>query len=198
MRDCARAGGQLSSARRKRARAFDGAIGAEMAKLGFSAGEWKTEFSAHDGPTPHGCEDAAFLVLTNPGEPMLPLIKIASGGEISRLMLAIKTVMASHDHIPVLIFDEIDAGIGGMLAKEVGKSLSALSATHQLLCISHLHQIASVADHHYRVYKEAQGQRTVTLVRKLDEQEKVAEIARMLGGDSAISKKHAAELLKRK
>jgi DNA repair protein RecN (Recombination protein N) len=196
--ECMKAGGVLSGARRKQAASFDKAITAEMAKLGFLGGLWRTDFVAQDGPQAFGLEDAAFSVRTNVGEPVLPLIKIASGGEISRLMLAIKTVMASHDHIPILIFDEIDSGIGGVLAREVGRALSALSATHQLLCISHLHQIASMADHHYHVYKETQGQRTVTQVKKLSHQEKVMEISRMLGGDSAISKKHAQELLEKK
>ena len=195
--DCMKAGAVLGAARRKRAVPFDAAITSEMAKLGFSGGLWRTDFIAFDVPQGCGFEDAAFMVRTNTGEPVLPLIKIASGGEISRLMLAIKTVMAAHDHIPILIFDEIDSGIGGVLAKEVGKALASLSATHQILCISHLHQIASMADHHYHVYKEAQGQRTVTRVKKLNGQEKVAEIARMLGGASAISKKHAEELLEK-
>jgi DNA repair protein RecN (Recombination protein N) len=195
---CMKAGASLSLARRKQASSFDKAITLEMAKLGFSGGLWSTEFAAHTEPQSHGLEDAAFSVRTNVGEPLLPLIKIASGGEISRLMLAIKTVMAAHDHIPILIFDEIDSGVGGVLAKEVGKALASLSATHQILCISHLHQIASMADHHYQVYKEAQGRRTVTRVKKLSGQEKVAEIARMLGGESAISKKHAEELLEKR
>jgi DNA repair protein RecN (Recombination protein N) len=187
----------LSALRKKQAAPFDASITVEMAKLGFQGGLWRTDFIARDEPQSSGFEDAAFMVRTNTGEPVLPLIRIASGGEISRLMLAIKTVMASHDHIPILIFDEIDSGIGGVLATEVGAALASLSATHQLLCISHLHQIASMADHHYHVYKEAQGARTVTRVKKLSGQEKVAEIARMLGGDSAISKKHAQELLDR-
>ena len=196
--ECMKAGAALSAARKKHAAVFDRAITAHMAKLGFIGGEWKTEFIPHEAPQAHGLEDAQFMVRTNPGEPTLPLVKIASGGEISRLMLAIKTVLAAHDNIPILVFDEIDSGIGGMLAKEVAIALAALSATHQLLCISHLHQIAGLADHHYHVYKDAQAGRTVTMVKKLSEHEKVAEIARMLGGDSAISKKHAEELLKRK
>lgn len=194
---CMKAGRTLSNARKKQAAPFDRSITLEMGKLGFSGGLWRTDFVDHAEPQPTGLEDASFLVRTNAGEPVLPLIKIASGGEISRLMLAIKTVMASHDHIPILIFDEIDSGIGGVLAKEVGKALAALSATHQLLCISHLHQIASLADHHYHVFKESQGLRTVTRVKKLDRHERVSEIARMLGGDSAISTKHAEELLKK-
>jgi DNA repair protein RecN (Recombination protein N) len=194
---CLKAGGTLSTARKKQAGPFDKSITLEMAKLGFTGGLWRTDFAGHAEPQPSGLEEASFMVRTNAGEPVLPLIKIASGGEISRLMLAIKTVMASHDQIPILIFDEIDSGIGGVLAKEVGKALAGLSATHQLLCISHLHQIASLADHHYHVFKESQGQRTVTRVKKLDKRERVSEIARMLGGDSAISTKHAEELLKK-
>jgi DNA repair protein RecN (Recombination protein N) len=135
------------------------------------------------------------MVQTNPGEPLLPLVKTASGGEISRLMLAIKTVMSAHDHIPVLIFDEIDTGIGGMLAASVGGALAGLARTHQVLCITHLHQIASLAARQYHVYKEAAGERTVTRVKLLSEKERVDEVARMLGGDSEIAKEHARELL---
>jgi DNA repair protein RecN (Recombination protein N) len=192
---CVKAGRALSAARKKQAAPFDKGITSEMAKLGFSGGLWRTDFTEFAEPQPSGLEDAVFMVRTNTGESVLPLIKIASGGEISRMMLAIKTVMASHDHIPILIFDEIDSGIGGVLAKEVGRALATLSDSHQVLCISHLHQIASLADHHYHVFKEAQGNRTVTRVKKLERREKVAEIARMLGGESAISTKHAEELL---
>ena len=169
-----------------------------MAKLGFTGGQWETDFTAFDAPQPAGMEDAQFLVRTNPGEALLPLVKIASGGEISRLMLAIKTVLAAHDNVPILVFDEIDSGIGGVLAGEVAKSLASLSASHQVLCISHLHQIASLADRQYHVYKEAQAGRTVTMVKLLGKEERMLEIARMLGGDSAIARKHAEELLKRK
>ena len=196
--ECLKTGRGLSSARRKHAAVFDKAITGQMVKLGFTGGEWHTEFVRFEAPQAFGLEEAQFAVRTNPGEPVLPLVKIASGGEISRLMLAIKAVLAAHDNIPILVFDEIDSGIGGMLAKEVAKALAALSATHQLLCISHLHQIASLADHHYHVYKDAQAGRTVTMVKKLSEKEKVAEIARMLGSESEISKKHAEELLKKK
>jgi DNA repair protein RecN (Recombination protein N) len=196
---CMEAGAALGKKRREQALKFDAAITKHMEKLGFAGGLWKTEFTPFPaGPQPQGLEDCAFLIRTNPGEQMLPLIKIASGGEISRLMLAVKTVLAAQDDIPVLIFDEIDTGIGGMLAKEVAKSLVTLSASHQLLCISHLHQIASQADHHYHVYKETAEGRTVTRVEKLVEKEKVDEIARMLGGDTAISRKHAEELLRKK
>ena len=195
---CTEAGKNLSAARRRYAATFDAKVTEHMGRLGFSGGLWRTDFTTHDTPQPHGLETGAFMVRTNQGEQVLPLITIASGGEISRLMLAIKTVLSGQDNIPVLIFDEIDTGIGGLLAKEVARALVDLSASHQLLCISHLHQIASRADHHYRVFKEPRGGRTVTGVVKLNEKEKVDEIARMLGGETAIARKHAEELLKKK
>ncbi len=195
---CMAAGKALGAKRRERSAQFDSTVTKHMEKLGFSGGLWHTEFTPAEQPQPHGLEDCAFLIRTNPGEQVLPLVKIASGGEISRLMLAVKTVLAAQDDIPVLVFDEIDTGIGGMLAKEVAKSLVALGASHQLLCISHLHQIASQADHHYHVYKEEQAGRTVTRIVKLNEKERIDEIARMLGGETAISRKHAEELLRKK
>jgi DNA repair protein RecN (Recombination protein N) len=195
---CLEAGAALGAKRKERSAQFDKAVTKHMEKLGFPGGLWRTEFTPNSEPQPHGLEDCAFFIRTNPGEQVLPLIKIASGGEISRLMLAVKTVLAAQDDIPVLVFDEIDTGIGGLLAKEVAGSLKALSVTHQLLCISHLHQIASQADHHYHVYKEEKAGRTVTRVVKLSEKEKVDEIARMLGGETAISRQHAQELLRKK
>jgi len=195
-RQCLSCGKDLGRTRKKESAGFDKKITALMENLGFAGGLWQTDYIDLDQPQVFGLEDCAFAVRTNPGEQVLPLVKIASGGEISRLMLAIKTVMADQDDIPILIFDEIDTGIGGMLAKEVGRSLIGLSKTHQLLCISHLHQIASLADHHFHVFKETRSGRTVTGVKMLDYHEKVDEIARMLGGESAISKKHAEELLR--
>jgi DNA repair protein RecN (Recombination protein N) len=196
--DCIQAGRELTEAREKAARDFDEKITQIMQRLGFADGMWKTEFIPCNEPGPHGCEETRFMVQTNPGEPLLPLSKTASGGEVSRLMLAIKTVMSNHDRIPVLIFDEIDTGIGGMLAGSIAKALLGLSKTHQVLCISHLHQIASVANNHFHVYKEAAGDRTVTRVKKLQESERVEEIARMLGGDSNIARQHAREFLGKK
>jgi len=197
-RRCVEAGARLSAARRRHGGKFDAKVTSHMENLGFQGGLWRTDFAAFEQPQPHGFEDCAFMVRTNPGEQVLPLVKIASGGEISRMMLAIKTVLAQQDNIPVLIFDEIDTGIGGLLAKEVARSLVNLSASHQLLCISHLHQIASQADHHYRVFKESRNGRTVTGVTKLDENEKIDEIARMLGGETAIARRHAEELLNKR
>jgi DNA repair protein RecN (Recombination protein N) len=195
---CRQAGSALSAARKKACKDFDKSITSLMEQLGFNGGKWLTELQPLDAPTPAGYETVRFMVQTNPGEPALPLAKTASGGEISRLMLAIKTVMSGHDRIPVLIFDEIDTGIGGLLAGNVAKALAGLAATHQVLCISHLHQIASLADRHFHVYKESVSDRTVTRVVKLADRERIDEIARMLGGDSEIAKKHAKELLAKK
>jgi DNA repair protein RecN (Recombination protein N) len=193
---CTETGDKLSGARRTTAGGFDKQITRKMASLGFSEGQWRTAFEAEEQPGPHGLESVNFQVRTNPGEPFMPLIKTASGGEISRLMLAIKTVLSEIDQVPVLIFDEIDTGIGGHLAKEVARSLYELSRNHQVLCISHLHQIASSADHHYSVFKQKEKQRTVTRVRRLTDGEKVTEVARMLGGDTETARKHAEELVR--
>ena len=132
------------------------------------------------GPT--GQDRIEFLFSANPGEPMMPLAKVASGGELSRLMLAIKTVLADTDTVPVLIFDEIDAGIGGAVATVMGRRLRALAKYHQVLCITHLPQIASHATSHYRVEKTIEKKRTVTRVTPLDRPGRQEEIARMVGG----------------
>jgi len=186
----------LTRSRKKTLLPFDKEVTRRMESLGFIGGGWTTELTPLEEPAARGMEEIRFLVRTNPGEPFLPMSKIASGGEISRLMLAIKSILAEQDEIPVLIFDEIDTGIGGVLAKEVSKALCSLSSTHQVLCISHLHQIASAADHHYLVSKKTAEGRTVTEVCRLDEKQRTSEIARMLGGESQISLKHAEQLLK--
>ncbi|KMQ50886.1 DNA repair protein RecN [Chitinispirillum alkaliphilum] len=195
---CKSAGEKLRHKRLEKVAGFDNGITSKMEKLGFTGGEWKTELQPLEKPGPDGLDYIRFTVKTNAGEEFLPLCKCASGGEISRLMLAIKSILSEQDEIPVLIFDEIDTGIGGVVAVEVANALYALSKTHQIFCISHLHQIASIADNHYVVNKTLHEQRTHTVVRKLSDKEKVAEISRMLGDDSEISKQHALELLKKK
>lgn len=149
--------------------------------------------------TPSGIDYLEFLVSLNKGEEPRPLSRIASGGELSRIMLALKGILAKGDNIPVLIFDEIDAGIGGMTAETVGRKLKALSDDRQVICITHLPQIASYADWHLMIQKKVKGERTTVEVRQIDRDERVAEIARMLSGDtSSVSLKHARELLKSK
>ncbi|MBN1756714.1 MAG: DNA repair protein RecN [Chitinispirillaceae bacterium] len=192
---CIEAGKKLSTARKNAAVSFDRSITSLMEELGFNGGLWKTVFTPFESPAEHGLENVSFHVRTNPGEAELPLAKTASGGEISRLMLAVKTVLSRNDHVPVLIFDEIDTGIGGVIAGVVGTAMKALSSSHQVLCISHLHQIASLADRQVKVFKEESGGRTVTRIVPLSEKERVEEIARMLGGDSKIAKEHARALL---
>lgn len=148
---------------------------------------------------PKGVDRVEFLISPNAGEEPRPLAKIASGGELSRIMLALKTILVEGDSIPTLVFDEVDAGIGGAVAEEVGKKLKRVAAKRQVFCITHLPQIASMAGSHYGVSKSVKNDRTSTEVRLLDKQERVDEIARMLGGktitDATI--KHAEEMLQR-
>lgn len=139
------------------------------------------------------------MISTNPGEPLKPLAKIASGGEMSRIMLAIKKILADADSIPTLIFDEIDMGIGGGTALKIGRKLHFISSGHQVICVTHLAQIAGMADSHYYISKTESGNRTVTVVKKLGGEEIVREIARLMGGsdETEISMSHAREILKK-
>jgi DNA repair protein RecN (Recombination protein N) len=149
--------------------------------------------------TAYGFDEVEYLISPNPGEPLKPLEQIASGGELSRIMLAIKTVLAGADTVETLVFDEVDTGIGGEVALEVAKFLSKLSKNKQVLCITHLASIAVRADNHLKVEKRAAGDRTVTSVRRIEGADREAEIARMLSGESEdeTSLSHARELLKK-
>jgi len=131
---------------------------------------------------PTGRDHVEYLLSANQGEPLLPLARVASGGELSRVMLAMKTVLAEADHVPVLIFDEVDSGVGGAVAAVMGRRLRDLAGYHQVFCITHLPQIASQAKCHFVVEKAARQKRTVTRVRLLDQAGRQEEIARMLGG----------------
>jgi len=148
---------------------------------------------------PRGADRIEFLISPNPGEEPKSLSKIASGGELSRIMLALKTILAEGDSIPTLVFDEVDAGIGGAVAEEVGKKLKRISAKRQVFCITHLPQIASMATSHYGVSKSVKKDRTSTEVCLLDEKERVEEISRMLGGKTITEAtiKHAEEMIGR-
>jgi DNA repair protein RecN (Recombination protein N) len=145
-----------------------------------------------------GMDQVEFFVSPNPGEELKPLAKIASGGEISRIMLALKSILAKADQVSAMIFDEIDVGIGGEVASAVGKSLKNLALSHQVIVITHLQQIASLADHHFKVFKESLKGRTVTQIKKLDEKERINEIARMISGEkiSELTLKQAREMIK--
>jgi DNA repair protein RecN (Recombination protein N) len=145
-----------------------------------------------------GIDKVEYLISPNVGEELKPLSKIASGGELSRIMLALKSTMAKGDRIPVLIFDEIDAGIGGRAAEAVGQKLKGLSADHQTICITHLPQIASYAETHLKIEKGIKARRTTVAISKVEKDERAMEIARMLSGDgSEVSLKHAKEMLKK-
>lgn len=146
-----------------------------------------------------GIDSVEYLISPNIGEELKPLSKIASGGELSRVMLALKGILAKGDRIPVLVFDEIDAGIGGRAAETVGQKLKGLSSRHQVICITHLPQIASYANTHLKIEKKIKGKRTTVEIRKIEEEERTVEIARMLSGNrSAVSIEHAKEMLKSK
>ena len=123
-----------------------------------------------------------FCISTNPGEPLKPLEKIVSGGELSRIMLALKTVFVDKDEIPSVIFDEIDIGISGRIAQSVAEKMYSISKKHQVFCVTHLPQIACISDMHYWISKEVKDEKTYTKVRKMNKEEKEYEIARMIGG----------------
>jgi DNA repair protein RecN (Recombination protein N) len=132
----------------------------------------------------NGYDQIAFMISTNPGEALKPLAQVASGGELSRIMLALKTVLADKDEIETLIFDEIDTGISGKTAWKVAEKMGILGKEHQLICITHLPQIAAMADTHFQIVKSVTGERTATQIQEMSEQESVEELARMLGGAS--------------
>lgn len=193
---------KLSDARRTAADAIERLVVERLGALAFRNARFvvsQQQTTDEDGlPVlgPRGYDAIEFLFSANPAEPVKSLRKVASGGELSRIMLAIKTVFAEVDDIPVIVFDEIDAGIGGKAAQSVGKALKELSSRHQVFCVTHLPQIASLADAHYRVEKSAKGKTTKVRIKLLSREERVHEVARMLSGKiTASSLKHSEELL---
>ncbi|HNZ18637.1 MAG TPA: DNA repair protein RecN [Candidatus Hydrogenedentes bacterium] len=190
-----RLAGELSEQRKKAARALDKQIAAALAELGMKGGRFETRFECGE-LCATGIDRVEFLLAANPGEPLKPLRHVASGGEISRVMLALKSVFAKADTIPTLIFDEIDAGVGGAVANKVAAKLAELAGSHQTICISHLPQIAAAAQTHFHVAKETQKKRTVTSVARIADEDRVRELARLLDGSvSAVSIEHARSLL---
>ncbi|HUJ79525.1 MAG TPA: DNA repair protein RecN [Nitrospiria bacterium] len=196
MRRCA---DELSTARQKAAQQFQRRVQQELAQLKMASATcvWHCAPLGESGYRDDGWDDVELLVAANPGEELKPLRKVASGGELSRVMLSIMTVLGQADRVPTLVFDEVDSGIGGAVAEMVGRRLKTLSRARQVFCITHLPQIAAFADRHYRVEKTARKGRTVTTVRLLDRAERVSELARMVGGTSvtATTRRHAEELL---
>lgn len=171
---------KVSDIRKKESKKLTESIKNALLDLNFLDVQFTMEFAETDY-TANGIDDAQFLISTNPGEPVKPLGKVASGGELSRIMLAIKTVMAS-DKIGTLIFDEIDSGISGRTAQMVSEKMNVLGRNHQIICITHLPQIAAMADSHFLIEKSVENQATVSKIHKLTDEQSVEELARMLGG----------------
>ena len=198
---------ELTKNRMTAGRVLEKKIEAELVQLGMKKAILNVKITQEPGSDtldgrklgPRGADRVEFLIAPNPGEEPRPLAKIASGGELSRIMLALKTILMEGDSIPTLVFDEVDAGIGGAVAEEVGKKLKRVAAKRQVFCITHLPQIASMATSHYGVAKFVKMDRTSTEVRLLGEQERVNEIARMLGGKiiTEATIKHAEEMIAR-
>lgn len=173
---------ELSAVRQEEAKKLAEKIRAGLIDLNFLDVRFSMEFRRLSHYTASGFDEAEFVISTNPGEPERSLGQVASGGELSRIMLAIKTVLADSDDIPTLIFDEIDTGISGRTAQRVAEKLAVIARNHQVICITHLPQIASMADCHFEIKKSTDGASTKTRITRLKEDEVVAELARLLGG----------------
>ena len=187
---------ELTAARKKYAKKLCSMIEASLKELNFMTVSFDMSFEKLDGFYENGNDEAYFIISTNVGEPMKPLYEIASGGELSRVMLAVKSCLANEDDTPTLIFDEIDVGISGKTAVKVAEKMSLISRNHQVICITHLPQIAAMADHHYVIEKEVENNKTITKIRKLKKAEEIDELARIIGGDEITDaiKQSAAEM----
>ncbi len=172
---------EVSAIRQKESIMLTKAICQALMDLNFLDVRFTMEFRKIDF-TENGTDEVEFMISTNPGEPLKPLGKVASGGELSRIMLAIKTVLAENDHIETLIFDEIDSGISGRTAQMVSEKMNELGRSHQIICITHLPQIAAMADTHFLIEKSVENDTTVSHIHELSDEESVQELARMLGG----------------
>jgi DNA repair protein RecN (Recombination protein N) len=199
------AGVALSAKRRKVIPQLSKAVSKQLTDLGFKQSRFEitlvtldqVEFKNHTSRvTHHGFDTAEFQFTPNPGEPAHPLRAIASSGELARVMLAIKTVLAAEDQVPVLVFDEVDANVGGETANAVGEKMRQIARIRQVLCITHLPQVAGPATAHYVATKQVKAGRTISEIALLDADERVTELARMLGGQSEAARRHAEALLK--
>jgi len=188
---------ELSETRQKAAKKLEPLITKNLMDLNFLNVEFVIEFSKNEKISINGFDKAEFLIKLNPGEPLLPLARTASGGEMSRVMLAIKSSIAENDEIPTLIFDEIDTGISGLTAGKVGEKLAFLSQNHQIICITHLPQIAAMADAHFQIKKGVEGGSTISGIELLSQDERVNELAKLVGGStvSQAALENAKELI---
>jgi len=191
----------LSAARQAAARTLSGAVTESMQRLGMDGGQFHVDVLTDEtaGPTPHGLDTVEFSVSANPGQPLKPLSKVASGGELSRISLAIQVITANAARVPTLIFDEVDTGIGGGTAEVVGRLLRELGSVNQVLCVTHLPQVAAQAHEHLVVSKSSDAESTRIAIATLDAARRVQEVARMLGGVEVTKQtlKHAQEMIER-
>jgi DNA repair protein RecN (Recombination protein N) len=191
--------GKLSSGRRKAAKAFSKSVTEAMSSLGMPGGVFDAHISriSDDDARSWGLDDIEFLISANPGQAPMPLSKVASGGELSRMSLSIQVIASDGSSIPTMVFDEVDSGVGGGVAEMVGRRLAELGEHRQVLCVTHLPQVASLARQHFRISKVTDGKATRTGVHVLSHDERVEELARMLGGVDITQKTldHAAEML---
>lgn len=198
-------GKALSARRRKLLPQLGKAVSRQLDDLGFKQSRFEitletpdeTQFAAQlSRLSPQGLDKLEFQFAPNPGEPVLPLRAIASSGELARVMLALKTVLAAADQVPVLVFDEVDANVGGETANAVGEKMAQIAKKRQVLCISHLPQVAASASAHFAVTKEVRSDRTLSQIARLDRKARITELARMLGGQTEAARKHAEALLR--
>lgn len=173
---------EVSAIRKKRAVALSGQVREALSQLNFMDVAFEIEFRQTPDYTAGGTDETEFLISTNPGEVPKPLSKVASGGELSRIMLALKTILAENDSIETMIFDEIDTGISGRTAQMVAEKMNVIGRNHQVICITHLPQIAAMADHHYLIEKSVVDHATVSTICRMKEEESILELSRMIGG----------------
>mgnify|MGYP001820651902 FL=1 len=190
---------KLSKSRIKAAKQLDKHISKSMQTLGMNGGQFEVNIQSSAKPSAHGTDQIEFTVTANAGQACKPLARVASGGELARISLAIQMIIANNSKIPTLIFDEVDSGVGGGIAEIVGQHLRALGSTNQVLCITHLPQVASQAHNHLRVEKQAKNEQTTSQVISLDDEQRRQEIARMLSGVEITEQSlaHADEMIER-
>ncbi len=188
----------LTSCRREAAGRLESAVAGELASLDMSGVKFKVVFTPVDGPSPRGAEEVEFFISPNPGEPLKPLSRVVSGGEMARIMLALKVLLADMDGIPVIVFDEVDTGVGGGALKAIGEKMARLGERRQVICVTHSARVASFARTHYKIEKELLENRAVSRLKLLNERERLFELARMLGGKEVtdITVKHAMQMYK--
>lgn len=189
-------GKQMSKKRADAAPKLAKEVAAHLTDLGFKRSVFEAQLAALPTPERHGLEDVDFHFAPNPGEPSKPLRLTASSGEMSRVLLAVKSALAKQDAVPLLVFDEIDANVGGNIAEAVGRKMATLGSTHQVIAITHFPQVASLAASHFVVTKEIVGNQTRSQIAGVSGDERVEELARMLGGSATSAREHAKSLLK--